>query len=184
MTAMSHLATLVAAAHLASAGHGGATTRTVSASSLLVQMVVALAVVVALIKLASRFVQGKGGRLPGQARRHGAVSVVGRQSLGKGVQVAVVSAARQTFLLGVTQHQITMLGRLGAAPRPDTAGTAGEDLELPDDLSGLVDGPDHDDGTGELSLLRDARHPEATGEELAGWRSTIEQMRTKTVRRA
>ena len=152
-----------AAAHAAHTAAHAATAQSVSASSLLVQMVVGLVVVIVLIKLASRFVHGRSGRLLGHGPRPHAVSLLGRQSLGKGVQVAMVSAGHQTYLLGVTQRQVTLLGQLDpdetvSADYPDTAGTA-------------------------LQLLP-GRHEAATDETMPAWRSALEQMRLRTVRRA
>jgi len=164
---MRHSAPLWAAMHQASgtAGHGATTAQSVSASSLLVQMVVGLLVIIVLIKVASRLVQGKvGGRSIGAGRRSGTVAVMGRQSLGKGVQVAMVVADGRTYLLGVTQHQVTLLGQLDAhSAVPETADLPLGDLQL-------VPG-----GDGSVSL-DDSQSP--------AWRSAIEQMRAKTVRRA
>ncbi len=101
----------LALAHAAT-GHVLTGAQNVSASSLLVQMVDGLAVIIVLIKLASRLVRGRGGRALGHGPRPHGVSVVGRQSLGKGVQVAMVTAGRQTYLLGVTQRQVPLLGEV------------------------------------------------------------------------
>jgi flagellar biogenesis protein FliO len=157
-----------ALAHYAVAHHGaGVSTgaQNVSASSLLVQMVVALVVIVVLIKLASKFVQGRGGRTPGHGPRPHGVAVVGRQSLGKGVQVAMVAAGRQTYLLGVTQRQVTLLGQV----ETEDSAPAGRDA----------------DDQGGLQLLRGGDRPAASADEaLPVWKSAIEQMRVRTVRRA
>jgi hypothetical protein len=127
-------------------------------------MVVGLVVVIVLIKLASKFVQGRGGRsLAAGTRQHG-VNVVGRQSLGKGVQVAMVAAGGQTFLLGVTQRQVTLLGELATD-------------------GGTVVGADP--APGGLQLLRGGtRAPSSVDTEASGWKSALEQMRLRTVRRA
>ena len=169
---------LLAAAHTrgAGTGHGSSTAQTVSASSLLVQMVIGLVVVVGLIKVGSRLLAGRAGKAVGPGRRTGPVTVLGRQSLGKGVQVAVVSAADQTYLVGVTQQQVTMLGELVPGSTPGTT------TVVP------VTGTGHDDEDGEtpdvpgLQLLRPAH--DGADEAVPPWRSAIEQIRTKTVRRA
>ncbi|HXQ61641.1 MAG TPA: flagellar biosynthetic protein FliO [Acidimicrobiales bacterium] len=153
-----------AAAHRA-AGPGSTGAQSVSASSLLIQMVVALIVIVVLIKLASKFVQGRGGRALGHGPRPQGVAVVGRQSLGKGVQVAMVAAGRQTYLLGVTQRQVTLLGQV--------------------DTEALVPAEGDDGDPGGLHLLRGGNRPAAiTDGSVPGWKSAIEQMRLRTVRRA
>jgi flagellar biogenesis protein FliO len=162
--------TLALAAHHAATAPGSTGAQSVSASSLLVQMVVGLVVIVFLIKMASKFVQGRGGRVgrSGRALGHGprtpGVSVVGRQSLGKGVQVAMVAAGRHTYLLGVTQRQVTLLGEVDSGePAPD----------------------EEDGDSGGLQLLRGGNRPALAA---AGARPTLksalEQMRDRTARRA
>jgi flagellar biogenesis protein FliO len=127
-------------------------------------MVIGLVVVVVLIKLMSRFVQGRGGRSLGHGARSQGVAVLGRQSLGKGVQVAMVAAGKQTFLLGVTQRQVTLLGQVEV-----------------DEL-----GPEERrDSGGGLQLLRGGVRPAlSAGGPVPTWKSAIEQMRVRTVRRA
>jgi flagellar biogenesis protein FliO len=153
----------LALAHHA-ATHGSTGAQNVSVSSLLVQMVVGLCVIIVLIKLASKFVQGRGGRALARGSRPAGVSVVGRQSLGKGVQVAMVAAGTQTFLLGVTQRQVTLLGQIEG----DEVGSAEDD----------------DKASGGLQLLRDGDVSALTDGTVPGWKSAIEQMRVRTVRRA
>jgi flagellar biogenesis protein FliO len=134
-------------------------------------MVVGLVVIIFLIKMASKLVQGRGGRGLGPRPRAGGVTVVGRQSLGKGVQVAMVAAGKQTYLLGVTQRQVTLLG------------------EIDGDEPAVVG--DHDDGSKELHLLRGGTRPALAASPFPtadgaqpGWKSAIEQMRVRTARRA
>jgi flagellar biogenesis protein FliO len=158
------LSRAVALSHHA-ATHASTGAQNVSASSLLVQMVVGLVVIIVLIKLASKFVQGRGGRALGRGPRSQAVAVVGRQSLGKGVQVAMVAAGNQTYLLGVTPRQITLLGEV------DT------DERGPAENSETV--------SGGLQLLRgDNGHGLTDDGSLPGWKTAIEQMRVRTTRRA
>jgi flagellar biogenesis protein FliO len=159
--------TLALAARHAATTHGSTGAQSVSASSLLIQMVVGLIVIVFLIKMASKFVQGRGGRT-GRTLGHGpraqGVSVVGRQSLGKGVQVAMVAAGKQTFLLGVTQRQVTLLGEVetdGPAPQAGDAAVGG------------------------LQLLRGGSRPAlGAGGSRPTLKSALEQMRDRTARRA
>jgi flagellar biogenesis protein FliO len=156
-SALSH-----AAQHAAGQALTGA--QSVSASSLLVQMVVGLVVIIVLIKLASKFVQGRGGRTVGPRARSQAVSVVGRQSLGKGVQVAMVAAGTQTFLLGVTQRQVTLLGEI-------------------DNATATAVDPEESTSSG-LQLLRGATPALSAAGVVPSWKSALEQMRVRTVRRA
>jgi len=158
-----HLSPTLALAHHA-AGHGSTGAQNVSASSLLVQMVLGLIVIIVLIKLASKFVQGRSGRALGHGPRPHGVAVVGRQSLGKGVAVAMVAAGKQTYLLGVTQRQVTLLGQV----EPDDPG-----------------GAERQDTAGGLQLLRGGDRPALSADgSVPGWKSAIEQMRVRTVRRA
>jgi flagellar biogenesis protein FliO len=85
---------------------------TVSAWSLLGQLVIGLAVILFIIFVATRLLRGKGGRLAGVGRRQMLVSVMARQSMGKGVSVVIVRVGTATYLLGVTQHQVTRLDQL------------------------------------------------------------------------
>ena len=104
------------------------TAKSVSAASLLTQMVVGLGVVIGLIWLVSKVLKG---RAPGMAakRRNQPLAILGRQPLGKGVQLAIVKAGAETYLLGITAHQVTNLARF----EPEDLG-----LESPDDLPPAV----------------------------------------------
>ncbi len=101
-------------------GHSGASTAgasTVSAGSLLLQVVLGLGVIVAVVLVGSRFVRGRStGGVAGAVggRRRGVVTVLGRQTLGKGVSVAVVEVAGRAYLLGVTPSAIRRLGETDA----------------------------------------------------------------------
>ena len=91
--------------------------------------------------------------------------MVGRQSLGKGVQVAMVAAGRQTFLLGVTQHQVSLLGEVDTG---EMAPVGGEDA-----------------GSTALQLVAGGTGGSRPGSgSLPTWKTAIEQMRVRTVRRA
>lgn len=100
------------------------TAKPVSALSLFLQLMVGLAVVLALIWVASRVMRGRMGSAG--KRRTGQLTVLGRQPLGKGIQLAVVRAGADTYLLGVTAHQVTRLARF--RPDPDDAETSSDDL--------------------------------------------------------
>ena len=83
--------------------------------------------------------------------------------LGKGVQVAMVAAGKQTYLLGVTQRHVTLLGEV------DTVALA----------------PDEQDAaTGGLQLLRGGNRPALNAGSRPTLKSAIEQMRERTARRA
>lgn len=161
---------LAAAAHQSTGAgaHQSTGATTVSAGSLLVQLVIGLGVVIAAIKGAQWFVAGRAGRGrrgPAAPRRQPQLSVVARQTLGKGVHVAVVRAGDEALLLGVTAQQVTRLGRVDPAVLAES-GTGTGRLQL---LSG---------GKGAPSARTPGSPPAST------WRSAIEQVRERTVRRA
>ncbi len=102
------------------------TAQPVSATSLFLQLMLGLAVVLGLIWVVSRVVRGRVGTTMGK-RRSAPLAVLGRQPLGKGVQVAIVKAGAETYLLGVTAHQVTRLARF----RPDPADAEESSDDLP-----------------------------------------------------
>ncbi len=115
------------------------TAQPVSATSLLFQLLIGLAVILGLIWVAARIARGRIG-VPGTKRRHSPLAVVSRQPLGKGIQLAVVKAGTEMYLLGVTAHQVTRLARFGPGEAdlfdPSSAvGQAGAGRDdSPDDL--------------------------------------------------
>lgn len=99
---------------LLAASSVNATAATVSVPSLMLQLLIGLAVVIGLIWVASKVAKG---RLARPARSRGAstaLSVISRQTLGKGVHVAVVRIGSETLLLGVTAHQVTRLAEIAS----------------------------------------------------------------------
>jgi flagellar biosynthetic protein FliO len=83
--------------------------------ALIVRFVVSLAVVIGLMVLLAAALRkrgivvgppGSGGRRATQGVQ---VEVLARRALGRSAQVAVVRAAGRTLVLGVTDHQVTML---------------------------------------------------------------------------
>ncbi len=77
----------------------------------------------------------------------------------------MVAAGRQTYLLGVTQHQVTLLGEVDTG---EVAAVEGDESTA----SGL-----------QLVASGNRSTPSAVGS-LPNWKSAIEQMRVRTVRRA
>ncbi len=90
------------------------TAKSVSATSLRFQLVIGLGVVLGIIWVGARIMRGRVG-INTSRRKQAPLAVLGRQPLGKGVQIAVVRAGTETYLLGVTAHQVTRLARF----RPD-----------------------------------------------------------------
>jgi flagellar protein FliO/FliZ len=77
------------------------------------RVVVSLAVVVGVIWFVQRkFVRGGGGK--GRVRKR-AISIVARQSVGRNSSVAVVEFQGKQFLLGVTEHGISVLDQVAEA---------------------------------------------------------------------
>jgi len=104
----------------------------VSATSLMFQLLVGLAVVLALIWLASKVAKGRFVKSAGSKRSEAGMTVLNRQTLGKGVHVAIVRAGSETLLLGITAHQVTRLAdlssnvaELAAAEQADMAAEQG-----------------------------------------------------------
>ncbi|WP_154792071.1 flagellar biosynthetic protein FliO [Occultella kanbiaonis] len=62
------------------------------------------------------FAQRRLGRA--RTRRHGELEVVARQNLGGKAQVVLLEAAGSRFLLGVTEHQVSVLHTTDAPAQP------------------------------------------------------------------
>jgi flagellar biosynthetic protein FliO len=82
---------------------------------LALRVVVALGAVFGALLLAHRWITK--GR-PGAQPRNRQISVVARQGLGAKAGVAVVDAGGRRYLLGVTEHAVTVLDTLGPAQAP------------------------------------------------------------------
>lgn len=74
----------------------------------LLRLVLAVAVVVGLLLISARLTRriGSGGAGP----TRGAIRVVARQPLGRNASVAVIETGGRTLVLGVTDHQVSLLG--------------------------------------------------------------------------
>ncbi len=79
-----------------------------SLAVVLLRLVLAVAVVVALLLLTARLTRRVGSAGAGAAR--GSIRVVARQPLGRNASVAVIETGGRTFVLGVTDHQVSLLG--------------------------------------------------------------------------
>jgi len=83
---------------------------------LFLRVLLALVCVVALIW----WIGKRAGAAGGRRRPEGpAVSVVGRQSLGRHAGVAVVAVGERRLLVGVSEHGVSMLTELDAVPEPE-----------------------------------------------------------------
>ena len=150
-----------ASAHSAVAGAA-----TVSVAGLFIQMVVGLGVVLGVIAVITKLVRGKGRMGVGLGRRSTPITVLGRQALGKGVQVAVVRVGARTFFLGITPGSVNQLSELAA-----------------DDFNE----PEHSEAASPLVSGQHwplARTTSSTpGQSPPTWMSTIERLRDITARR-
>jgi flagellar protein FliO/FliZ len=82
---------------------------------LALRVVVALGAVFGALLFAHRWITK--GR-PGSQPRNRQIAVVARQGLGAKAGIAVVDAGGRRYLLGVTEHAVTVLDTLGAAEAP------------------------------------------------------------------
>lgn len=82
---------------------------------LALRVVVALGAVFGALLFAHRWITK--GR-PGSKPRNRQIDVVARQGLGAKAGIAVVDAGGRRYLLGVTEHAVTVLDTLGAAQAP------------------------------------------------------------------
>jgi len=138
---------------------------------LLVRLVISMAVVMAVMALAARFVRRRQGLAlgsrarPARERPEVPVDVVFRRSLAKGAWVTLVEAAGKKFLVGVTEHTVTMLAELPSeAPPGPKAGGAHDELQasrMPVCLDGATNGARPDNA----------------------WKLTLDSLRERTVRR-
>ena len=143
-----------------------------SVFSLLVRLALSLAVVIGLMMLLAAALRKRGlivGNAGGTTRRtqsgH-AVEVIARRGLGRSAQVAVVRAGGRTMVLGVTEHQVTMLGE--AQPSFDNR----------DNFDNLNSTIDLDTG-----IQRTDLPGSANGSTASPWKTMLDAMRNKTVRR-
>ncbi len=157
-----------------------------------------MAVVMAVMGLAARLVrrrQGAGPLLParpssttGRENRPGRarsrkprpavpVEVLYRRPLSKGAAVSVVEATGRTFLLGVTEHSVTLLAEL---PGPNAAGAT---AMSEDRAVGTVHLADADEWhpTGRMPVGE--RGPAGAETSDNAWKLTLDSLRERTVRR-
>jgi flagellar protein FliO/FliZ len=140
--------------------------------ALLVRVVVSLGVVLAVMAGAAAVLRrsgvvgttGRGKR--GLRRRHVPLEVIARHGLSRGSSIAVVRLGERALVLGVTEHQISLLQEIDPA-----------ELEAPPDS--------------ELSSPGTPRTPGTAGPAGPGigagalpWKVVLEQLREKTVRRS
>ena len=76
-------------------------------AGLVIRLIVSLAIVVGLLLLLSRVVNGRF-----KGRSGAAIQVLHRQSLARNSSVAVIAVGGRVLLVGATEHEITLLSEL------------------------------------------------------------------------
>jgi flagellar protein FliO/FliZ len=151
-----------------------------------------------LVIFAIMWVLAKVARKPLAGRAGGALAVIGRQQLTRGASVAVVRVADRTLIVGVTEHQVTLLGETEESTVVRPAVEPVEVREPVTLLATTASGPATPGLTSEvrarreggaLQALRPARAERAQwsteGSLLSPrmWVQTVEFLRDRTVRR-
>ncbi len=171
---------------------------------LLVRLVISMAAVMAVMALAARLVRrrqglgpllparqgaaggrGRGPAGPGGARTRprkarpvAPIEVVYRRALAKGATVALVEATGRTFLLGVTEHSITLLAEpAGGAAPGGASGTERGTVGGPVNLAEL----DEWQQSGRMPFCERGPAPAETSE--TAWKLALDSLRERTVRR-
>lgn len=131
--------------------------------ALLVRVVVSLGVVLAVMAGAAAVLRRSGvlgttgmGRRGGLRRRAVPMEVIARHGLSRGSSVAVVRVGGRALVIGVTEHQVSLLTEIDPA-----------ELEAPPEPPDAAAGPGPGIGAGALP-----------------WKVAIEQLRERTVRRS
>jgi flagellar protein FliO/FliZ len=131
--------------------------------ALLVRVVVSLGVVLAVMAGAAAVLRRSGvvGTMPagkrGLRRRSNPVEVIARHGLSRGSSIAVVRLGGRALVLGVTEHQVSLLAEVDPA-----------ELDASADDEGITAGP-AGPGIGAGALP---------------WKVALEQLRERTVRRS
>ena len=148
-TGKTHVSTAAHAAHAAHVAHAAHATAahvvhaapataptTVSLSGLLLQVIIALGVIILFVWLVSKAARSRPGRiLLGGAgiagggmfgafgsKRQTPINVISRQMLGKGMSLVIVEVEGKLLMLGVTQHNISVLADLAEESSEDAFG--------------------------------------------------------------
>ena len=131
--------------------------------ALLVRVVVSLGVVLAIMAGAAAVLRRSGvvgtsgmGRRGGLRRRAVPMEVIARHGLSRGSSVAVVRVGERALVVGVTEHQVSLLTEIDPA-----------ELDAPPESPDAAAGPGPGIGAGALP-----------------WKVALEQLRERTVRRS
>lgn len=145
--------------------------------TLLVRLVVSLGVVIGLMLILAGTLRKRGilvggasgGGRNGKARSAAMLDIVARKPLGRNAQLAVVRAGDKTLVIGITEHQITMLSETDSAW-----------LDEPSDgnLFDADQGSEHSMETQRTGFLAAAQRGT-----FPTWKTMLEDVRDRTVRR-
>lgn len=165
----------------------------VSVLSMLLRLVVSMGVVVSLMLLAARLLRRSAAGLSGRGGkrvRRTAIDVAALQPVTKAAHIAVVRAAGRELVVGVTDHQVTLL-HSSIEPRGDLddldvlvtpTGTDGDAAPARDMTTTPSDLPTARTRT----VLAAATDTDPSGTATGGasaWTDALEMLREKTVRR-
>jgi flagellar protein FliO/FliZ len=166
----------------------------VTTVALAFRVLISLTVVVAILWGASRMLRKKAG-LGGRAARGDMIQVLARRGLQKNISVAVVQVGQSILVLGVTEHNVTLLSGPGPGPGPgplsgpEAAGPTGIDLTESDrggasaqsDLSTGWTGLEYPGDGGTPS--QEPMVPAGASSSTTAWKLLINSLREHTVRR-
>lgn len=133
-------------------------------------MLIKVGLVFGLLFVTLRFVgklHNSGAKITGGRHDGAVIQVIGRQSIGRNADVTVVSLGERTLVLGVTEHNVSMVAELD----PEDMMTR-EVIEIaPQALASAASAP----------LALPARTQASVS--VPTWRDLLESMRERTVRR-
>lgn len=149
--------------------------------TLLVRLVVSLGIVIGIMLVLAGTLRKRGilvggangGRRNGKARSAAMLDIVARKPLGRNAQLAVVRAGDKTLVLGITEHQITMLSESNTAWVDEVPSIDDFDVDLGPDR-----GSEHTIETQRTGFLAAAQRGT-----FPTWKTMLEDVRDRTVRR-
>lgn len=125
------------------------------------------------LRVVGKLYNGGGARIMGGRHDGAVIQVIGRQTIGRNADVTVVTLGERTLVLGVTEHNVSMVAELD----PEDLGTTREVIEL----APRVPSPAAVASASSASLAIPARTQAPVS--VPSWRDLLESMRERTVRR-
>ena len=124
------------------------------------------------LRVVGKLYNGGGAKIMGGRHDGAVIQVIGRQSIGRNADVTVVTLGDRTLVLGVTEHNVSMVAELD----PEEMLTR-EVIEIaPAALASAASAPL---ATAPLALPARTQAPAS----VPSWRDLLESMRERTVRR-